>query len=193
MVDWPSVWTGSPQLAASCRLSSCVSFSTNTPLCPFIDCCVCVYFFCLCTLFFVLLVFSFFLSFYSWEPFSPASSSWSPRGPVFSPCRGSFLVSLWSQEFMHVHTEMNDKEQRKKETNKQWQENRCQMARRQRGREKDKERERAVMKRHKNIHKKTNALILNIRTLRLWLMESDSTERTQSNTNSNHQLISLAT
>lgn len=118
MVDWPSVWTGSPQLAASCRLSSCVSFSTNTPLCPFIDCCVCVYFFCLCTLFFVLLVFSFFF-FFILESLSLRLPPRGLRGGLFS-LRAVALFSCPSgvrNSCMYTQKWTIKNKERKKQTN----------------------------------------------------------------------------
>lgn len=112
-VDWPSDWTGSPRLAASCRLSSCVSFTTNTPLCLFIDCCLCVLFLSLQFVF----LFFFFSFLYSWRPFSPASSSWSPRACFLSVPWLFSHVPL--QAGIHAWTHREEQERTNKQRNKQ--------------------------------------------------------------------------
>lgn len=160
MIASSSDWTGSPLLAGSCHLSSCVLFSTHHSASLLTV--VFVYFYHLCDWFYVLFVFFWFCFFIPGALILRLPSR-GPLGLVFSPCRGSFLMSLRWQEFMHEHTERNKKEQTNKETNS----GRRTDAKRQDGGERGRERE--VMQHHPETSTaKTNTQILHDDRLRLW-------------------------
>lgn len=162
MIASSSDWTGSPQLAGSCRLSSCVLFSTHHSASLLTV--VSMYFYHLCNLFFVLFV-VFCCFFNSWGPVSPASFSWSPRACFPSvPWLFSRVPPLAG---IHAWAHREEQERTNKQRHKQRQENRCQTARRWR----ERERERSDAASSWNVHSKnqhTNTACRQIEALELY-------------------------
>lgn len=90
-------------------------------LCTFIISAICLF------------LFFYFFVFNSWGPDSPASFSWSPRACFLSvPWLFSCVPPLAG---IHAWAHREEQERTNKQRNKQWQENRCQTARRWRERE----------------------------------------------------------